>query len=358
MSKKSAKIVVVKKSKGHSGGGHHGGSWKIAYADFMTAMMAFFLVMWLLSNSSPQQRKQIADYFKTPVNIAVANGDKDSLSSNVIPGGGGDDMMKQDGEEFQHDINRDKDDLSDLQEKIEELIEVDPRLNAFKSNLLLRLTDSGLLIQIIDSQDRPMFKLGSKKPEEYMVHILQALTPVFNDIPNRLTLTGHTDSIPFANGEVGYSNWELSADRANESRQVLVNSGLHRDKVLQVIGMASNMGTDETQPDSALDRRMTILVVSKSKENQILLDDSIIRHVAIDENANRIQPPLNIVPEPAPAPITAPVSVPVPVPSASVSAPPSAPVSVPVPVSEPAPAPEQVTAPETAPAQNTTPDSN
>ncbi|EBX3952577.1 motility protein MotB, partial [Salmonella enterica subsp. enterica serovar Offa] len=158
--------------------------------------------------------------------------------------------------------------------------EVDPRLNAFKSNLLLRLTDSGLLIQIIDSQDRPMFKLGSKKPEEYMVHILQALTPVFNDIPNRLTLTGHTDSIPFANGEVGYSNWELSSDRANESRQVLVNSGLHRDKVLQVIGMASNMGTDETQPDSALDRRMTILVVSKSKENQILLDDSIIRHVA------------------------------------------------------------------------------
>lgn len=191
-----------------------------------------------------------------------------------------------------------------------------------------------------------------------MVHILQALTPVFNDIPNRLTLTGHTDSIPFANGEVGYSNWELSADRANESRQVLVNSGLHRDKVLQVIGMASNMGTDETQPDSALDRRMTILVVSKSKENQILLDDSIIRHVAIDEKANRIQPPLNIVPEPAPAPVTSPVSVPVPVPSASVSAPPSAPVSVPVPVSEPAPAPEQVTAPETAPAQNTTPDSN
>lgn len=185
-----------------------------------------------------------------------------------------------------------------------------------------------------------------------MVHILQALTPVFNDIPNRLTLTGHTDSIPFANGEVGYSNWELSSDRANESRQVLVNAGLHRDKVLQVIGMASNMGTDETQPDSALDRRMTILVVSKSKENQILLDDSIIRHVAIDENANRIQPPLNIVPEPAP------VSVPVPVPSVSVSAPPSAPVSVPVPVSEPAPVPEQVTAPETAPAQNTTPDSN
>lgn len=300
MSKKSAKVIVVRKSKGHSGGGHHGGSWKIAYADFMTAMMAFFLVMWLLSNSSPQQRKQIADYFKTPVNVAMANGDKDSLSSSVIPGGG-DDMMKQDGEEFQHDINHDKDDLSDLQEKIEELIEIDPRLNDFKSNLLLRLTDSGLLIQIVDSQDRPMFKLGSKNPETYMVQILQALTPVFNDIPNRLTLTGHTDSVPFANGEIGYSNWELSSDRANESRQVLVNAGLHSEKVLQVIGMASNMGMDESQPDSPLNRRMTILVISKNKEKQILIDDALIRDITIDENTNRdsVQTQLNITPETA-----------------------------------------------------------
>ncbi|WP_024527736.1 flagellar motor protein MotB [Serratia fonticola] len=295
MKKRPTQIIVVKKSKGH-GGGHHGGSWKIAYADFMTAMMAFFLVMWLLSNSSPQQRQQIADYFKAPVNVAMSNGDKNSHSDSVIPGGG-DDMIKQEGEEYKHDINFAQQDLSNVRDKIEELIEIDPRLNDFKSNLLLRLTDSGLLIQIIDSQDRPMFKLGSKTPEEYMTNILQALVPVFNDIPNRLTLTGHTDSLPFANGEVGYSNWELSSDRANASRQVLVNGGLHVDKVLQVIGMASNLGVDVSQPDSPVNRRMTILVVSQKKEQQILIEDALIRDISADENAARIQSQLKITTE-------------------------------------------------------------
>lgn len=292
MSKKTTHIIVRKKSKGH-GGGHHGGSWKIAYADFMTAMMAFFLVMWLLSNSTPQQRQQIADYFKAPVNVAVSNGDKNSLSSSVIPGGG-DDMMKQEGEEHYYNSHFERQDMNALRDKIQELIEIDPRLNDFKSNLLLRITESGLLIQIIDSQDRPMFKIGSKKPEDYMINILQALVPVFNDIPNRLTLTGHTDSLPFANGEVGYGNWELSSDRGSASRQVLVSGGLHVDKVLQVIGMANNMGVDESQPDSPVNRRMTILVVSKSKEKQILMEDALIRDIAADENAARIQTQLKI----------------------------------------------------------------
>lgn len=296
MSKKSNNNIIVKrKSKGH-GGGHHGGSWKIAYADFMTAMMAFFLVMWLLSTSSPEQRKQIADYFKSPENIAMANGDKNSLSSSVIPGGG-DDMMKQDGEEYKHNDNVERYEMQALHDKIKDLIEVDPRLNDFKSNLLLRITESGLLIQIIDSQDRPMFKLGSKKPEEYMVNILQALVPIFNTIPNRLTLTGHTDSLPFANGEAGYSNWELSTDRANASRQVLVNGGLKVDKILQVIGMANNLGVGEIDPDSPANRRMTILVVSKNKEKQILMDDALIKEIAADEKAAPIQTQLKITTE-------------------------------------------------------------
>lgn len=299
MNKKPHNIIVVKKSKGH-GGGHHGGSWKIAYADFMTAMMAFFLVMWLLSNSTPQERQQIAEYFKAPVNVALANGDKNSLSDSVIPGGG-DDMLKQDGEELRYENNTGLQDLDKLKEKIEELIDIDPRLNDFKSNLLLTIIDSGLLIQIIDSQERPMFKVGSKKPEEYMVHILHALVPILNTIPNRMTLTGHTDSLPYANGEVGYSNWELSADRSNASRQVLVNGGLHGDKILQVIGVASNMSMGDSPPDAPANRRITLLILTKSKEKAIFQEDSLIQSINTGDNTADVQSQLKITSEPEPS---------------------------------------------------------
>lgn len=299
MNKKPHNIIVVKKSKGH-GGGHHGGSWKIAYADFMTAMMAFFLVMWLLSNSTPQERQQIAEYFKAPVNVALSNGDKNSLSDSVIPGGG-DDMLKQDGEELRYENNTGLQDLDKLKEKIEELIDIDPRLNDFKSNLLLTIIDSGLLIQIIDSQERPMFKVGSKKPEEYMVHILHALVPILNTIPNRMTLTGHTDSLPYANGEVGYSNWELSADRSNASRQVLVNGGLHSDKILQVIGVASNMSMGDSPPDAPANRRITLLILTKSKEKAIFQEDSLIQSINTGDNTADVQSQLKITSEPEPS---------------------------------------------------------
>jgi chemotaxis protein MotB len=296
MSKKPENRIVVKKSKSHKGG-HHGGSWKIAYADFMTAMMAFFLVMWLLSNSSPQQRQQIADYFKTPINVGLANGDKNSLSDSLIPGGG-DDMLKQEGEVLLHETNTGFMDLDKVKERLEELIEIDPRLNDFKSNLRLTLTDSGLMIQIIDSQDRPMFKLGSKKPESYMVNILQALVPVLNDLPNRLTLTGHTDSIQFARGDLGYSNWELSSDRANTSRQILVNGGLRHDRVLQVIGVANNIIAGDISADAPANRRITILVLTASKEKEILQEDSLIKTIYSHEGTEALQPQLKMTIEP------------------------------------------------------------
>lgn len=295
MSKKNQTPIVIKKSKGHKGG-HHGGSWKIAYADFMTAMMAFFLVMWLLSNSSPQQRQQIADYFKAPVNVGLAGGDKNSLSDSLVTGGG-DDMLKQDGEELLHETNTGFMDLKNAKEKLEKLIEIDPRLNDFKSNLRLTLTENGLMIQIIDSQDRPMFKLGSKNPENYMIHILQALVPVLNDLPNRLRLTGHTDSLPFARGEAGYSNWELSSDRANTSRQILVSGGLVQDKVLQVIGVASNMLSDDHTADAPANRRITILVLTESKEKEILQEDALITHISSYEGASDVQSQLRLTTE-------------------------------------------------------------
>lgn len=183
----------------------------------MTAMMAFFLVMWLLSQSTDMERELIADYFRMPLKPAMANGNKTSLSDSVIPGGG-DDVIKQEGEVFKGQLSRiDKlkraESLKQAKEKLQKMIETDPRLNNFKSNILLNLTNDGLLIQITDSQDRPMFRVGSELPESYMNGILQALVPLLQELPNALSLTGHTDSLPYAGGDGGYSNWELSAGR-------------------------------------------------------------------------------------------------------------------------------------------------
>ncbi|MGP3590932.1 flagellar motor protein MotB [Vagococcus sp. WN89Y] len=279
MSKNTGSTIVVKKSinKKH---GSHGGSWKIAYADFMTAMMAFFLVMWLLSNSSPQQREQIAEYFKMPLKTTLAQGDKSSLSSSVIPGGGGDDLLKMQGEVLKQPLKKldgyNEANLKHAKEKLESLIKIDPRLTNFSSNLRLSLTDDGLLIQITDSEDRPMFSLGRPAPEEYMVNILQALVPVLNDLPNRIIITGHTDALPYANGDRGYSNWELSADRANAARRILVSAGLASNKFMRVIGTADTMQQPGSAADDPINRRISILVLSPEKEKQILQEDVLL----------------------------------------------------------------------------------
>ena len=126
--------------------------------------------------------------------------------------------------------------LKQARDKLQQMIETDPRLNNFKSNIMLRLTNDGLLIQITDSQDRPMFRVGSELPESYMNGILQALVPLLQELPNKISLTGHTDSLPYAGGTSGYSNWELSSGRANAARRVLVKAGLDDERFLRVIG--------------------------------------------------------------------------------------------------------------------------
>lgn len=276
MSKKDSPVIIVKKRKAH-GHGHHGGSWKIAYADFMTAMMAFFLVMWLLSNATPEERHQIAEYFKMPLKAAISNGDRFSLSDSVIPGGG-DDMLKVQGEvqkrRAESSRQRDMQGLSRVRERLDQLIKNDPRLRELQPNLKIKLLDDGLRIQIIDSQQRPMFQSGNKEVEPYMRDILRAIAPVLNDIPNRISLSGHTDDTPFVTGERGYSNWELSADRANASRRELVTGGLASDKVLRVVGMADSMNLKEVSGDDPSNRRISILILTKDKENEILNENN------------------------------------------------------------------------------------
>ncbi|AHG22030.1 flagellar motor protein MotB [Chania multitudinisentens RB-25] len=269
--KQNHPVILVRKRKAQQAA-HHGGSWKIAYADFMTAMMAFFLVMWLLAIASPQELTQIAEYFRTPLKVALSGGNKSSAESSLIPGGGDDPtqqaglVKKQlDSPEQQAEERR----LNKLREKLDERIESDPRLQALRPQLLINMMDEGLRIQIIDSQNRPMFKTGSVQVESYMRDILRAIAPILNDLPNKISLSGHTDDLPYATGERYYSNWELSADRANASRRELIVGGLAEGKVLRVVGMAATMNLKQHGADAAINRRITILVLNKETQQTI-----------------------------------------------------------------------------------------
>lgn len=277
MKHQSHPIVIVRKKKGKHGGGHHGGSWKIAYADFMTAMMAFFLVMWLISISTPKELIQIAEYFRTPLAVAITNGPRSSDATSPIPGGG-EDPTQQDGEVHKmvqsQGALREIGDLQRLQDKLEQMLISDPRLKVLRPHLMINLTEEGLRIQIIDSQNRPMFKLGSAAVEPYMRYILRAIAPVLEDVPNKISLAGHTDDMPYAMGERGYSNWELSADRANASRREMISGGLSEGKVLRVMGMGSTMQLKDHPGGDAINRRISILVLNKHAEEAIERENS------------------------------------------------------------------------------------
>lgn len=298
MKNQSHPIVVVKRRKHKS---HHSahGSWKIAYADFMTAMMAFFLVMWLISISSPKELIQIAEYFRTPLATAITGGQRMANSDSPIPGGG-DDVTQQQGEVHKQpnmealqkrmETNR----LKRIRGELDQLIEADPKLRALRPHLKIDLVQEGLRIQIIDSQNRPMFKTGSAEVEPYMRDILRAIAPVLNEIPNRISLSGHTDDYPYATGERGYSNWELSADRANASRRELVAGGLDDGKVLRVIGMSNSMRLSEHGGNDAINRRISLLVLNNQAEQAIL-----------HENAESQNEPLSVLQSPM-APPSAP----------------------------------------------------
>lgn len=256
-------IIIRRKKVVHA---HHGGSWKIALADFMTALMALFLVMWILSVSSDEQREGVAEYFSTPLASAVTGGDR-AGSTQVIPGGGPDpahsdgERARIDTREFTRPSEQQRRFFMDLQRRIETVIEADPELRELRQQMRFDLTPEGLRIQLLDTEQRPMFAIGSDRVEPYMRNLLRTIAPLLNDLPNDLSIGGHTDSRPYAGGYRGYSNWELSNDRANASRRELVAGGLDSDKLLRVSGYADRVLLPDTDPFDADNRRIELLVL-------------------------------------------------------------------------------------------------
>ena len=287
MSDDTQQPIVVKKVK-KGGAGAHGGAWKIAYADFVTAMMAFFLLMWLLGSTSQGDLNGIAEFFQNPLKVSMGGGSGSGDSSSVIAGGGKDltathgQVKKGDIEAEKKTINlqrlkadferAEQTKLEGLKGELESLINASPALSQFKNQLLLDLTTEGLRIQIVDEKNRPMFDSASSDVKPYTRVILREIGLALNKVENRISLSGHTDAQPFAGGDRGFGNWELSTNRANASRREMVAGGMDDAKVMRVVGLASTVLYDKQQPTSPNNRRISIIVMNKRTEEAILAD--------------------------------------------------------------------------------------
>ena len=281
MPEDSLQPIIVKRIK-KVAGGSHGGAWKIAYADFVTAMMAFFLLMWLLSMVDGKARGGIAEYFKTPIKVALAGNNSVGESAIILPGGGKD-LTKTSGQVNNNlpaqasksfDLKNAKEvmeraelvKMRTMKNKLDALIESNPKLNPYKNQLLLDITSEGLRIQIVDESKRPMFALASVELEPRAKDILSVLAPTFNTLPNKISLSGHTDATQYPPSAKNYTNWELSAGRALEARRVLVEGGMEESRLVRVIGLASAVLLDEKDPLNPINRRISIIVLNQRAE--------------------------------------------------------------------------------------------
>jgi chemotaxis protein MotB len=282
--KKLQPIIIKRVKKG--GHASHGGAWKIAYADFVTAMMAFFLLMWLLGSTTEGDKKGIADFFGSPLKVAMQGGSGSGDSSHVVKGGGKD-LSRETGQVKSGDVDAQKRTfnlralkeeqrkaerarLEELKDKVEKVLANNPQLSSLGGQIKLDMTLEGLRIQIADEEGRPMFDSGSAVVKPYMKQLLRELGNVLSEVPNRLTLEGHTDAQAFPGGDRGYSNWELSADRANASRRELSAGGLPEARTLRVQGLAASKLLDPKQPESPINRRISIIVMNRDAEDAVL----------------------------------------------------------------------------------------
>ncbi len=295
MASDDKRLIVVKRIK-KVAGGHHGGAWKIAYADFVTAMMAFFLLMWLLGSTAKGDLKGISAYFNTPLKVALLGGSGSGDSSSLIKGGGKD-LTRSEGQVKQGELPTEKktvnlkvateealrierrkelDNLKMLKTSLEKAIDADAKLQQFKKQIMLDITTEGLRIQIVDEENRPMFQSGSAKLESYSKVILREIGNMLNQVPNKVSLSGHTDARQYSFGEKGYSNWDLSADRANASRRELIAGGMAEEKMVRVVGLSSAVLFDAKDPFNPINRRINIIVMNKMAEESVRTDGGTV----------------------------------------------------------------------------------
>ena len=315
MSDESQRPIIIKRRKVVAGGAH-GGAWKIAYADFVTAMMAFFLLMWLLGSTTKGELEGIADYFKNPLRLTMQGGSGAGDATSIIKGGGKDltrsagqmdraiirerkrpiDLEAAQAELEKLEMAR----LEDLKGKLDAVIEANPALNIYRRQLLIDITSEGLRIQIVDEKNRPMFELGRAQLLSHTKDILHEIGKVLNEVPNRISLSGHTDATPYFGGERGYSNWELSTERANASRRELLAGGMREDKVMRVVGLSSAVLFNKDDPLSPVNRRISVIVMKKRTEDSVSNDGQQI-DVAQEElpDSSALTPEAQI---PVPAP--------------------------------------------------------
>lgn len=242
-----APIIVVKKKGGH--GGHHGGAWKVAYADFVTAMMALFIVLWLLS-SDEKVKKAVGGYFQDPL------GQGKLMGSTLA--GAGDGIL----------IHRD--DMTKLKEVIENAIRQIPKIDAIRDQVKITVTGEGLRIELLENETGTFFESGRPNPSPQGQEILKLLARQLGALPNSLLIEGHTDARPYASTN-GYTNWELSADRANAARRLMESDGLRPGQVAQVRGFADRSLRDAKNPEHASNRRISVIVKYQEADLETVL---------------------------------------------------------------------------------------
>ena len=315
--------IVIKRIK-KVAGGHHGGAWKIAYADFVTAMMAFFLLMWLLGSTAKGDLQGISEYFKTPLKVALSGGSGSGDSSSIIKGGG-QDLTRSEGQVKKGELPPEKrvinikaaqqeflrierkkeiEKLKDLKANIEKMIEINDRLQKFKNQILLDITSEGLRIQIVDEQNRPMFQSGRAELEPHTREILHEIGKTLNEVPNKISLSGHTDAAVYGGGSKGYSNWELSADRANASRRELIAGGMAEEKIVRVVGLSSAVLYHKEEPLSPVNRRISLIVMNKKAEEAAQHDGGVVKLNADaddEELGDTVREGVEAMPAPVPA---------------------------------------------------------
>jgi chemotaxis protein MotB len=228
--------IIIKRSSGH--GGHHGGAWKVAYADFVTAMMALFIVLWLM-NSSKQIQEAVGGYFKDPTGTGKMAG------------------ASQAGRGEQAAVS--KDNMAKIKEELQTVLRQVTDFDKLKSHIEITVTSEGLRIELMESEKGTFFESGRPEPTAYGREMLIAIANEIGKLPNKISMEGHTDARPYT-GLANYSNWELSADRANASRRLMMQNGLREDQVVEVRGFADQRLRNPNNPADAANRRISLIV--------------------------------------------------------------------------------------------------